>query len=192
MNEATSIIKKKLRNQVRANILALTESERKELDLMMKAHFTKLFDDLLISSNTAHPIVLTYMPLPDEPDISNLLQGYPDVAQALPISLSDGTLSLCLCDSGISSGMFGIIEPDKTSTVIDCEAIDFAIIPGRAFGKKGERLGRGKGYYDRFLASSHCITFGLCYDEQVFDIIPMDSHDCNVNYVITPTTTYTC
>ena len=59
------------------------------------------------------------------------------------------------------------------------------IIPGLSFGKKGERLGRGKGFYDRFLKKFSGLKVGVCFNEQIFDDIPMDSSDQYVDYVVT-------
>lgn len=66
------------------------------------------------------------------------------------------------------------------------------ILPGRAFDLKGNRLGRGGGYYDRALAplahgKKSPILIGLGLDEQVFEEIPVEEHDKKVDYICTPT-----
>lgn len=63
--------------------------------------------------------------------------------------------------------------------------IDVAIIPGLAFDKNRYRLGRGKGWYDRFL-SEHPETFkiGVCYKEQLVDKLPTEEHDIKMDLVI--------
>lgn len=62
--------------------------------------------------------------------------------------------------------------------------IDLAIIPGIAFTKKGHRLGRGKGFYDRLLPKLNCPLLGLAFPFQIVDSIPSDEHDVMMNYVI--------
>jgi len=52
-----------------------------------------------------------------------------------------------------------------------------AIIPGVSFDKNGNRLGRGKGYYDRLLPQLHSYNVGICFDFQVSDEIPTESFD---------------
>ena len=80
-------------------------------------------------------------------------------------------------------GAFKIAEPTR-----DCEAkpedIDAVLVPGIAFDKSGNRMGFGAGYYDRFLHSYDGIKIGICYDFQLFDKIPKDSHDITMNYII--------
>jgi 5-formyltetrahydrofolate cyclo-ligase len=53
----------------------------------------------------------------------------------------------------------------------------------------GRRLGRGGGYYDRFLPRlrRQAVTVGVCFDEQVVDLVPTDPHDWRLQYVVTPT-----
>ena len=64
-------------------------------------------------------------------------------------------------------------------------------MPGVAFTKNGLRLGRGGGYYDKFLAAnSPPIILGVCFDEQVLDNLPSEEHDVRMTAVITPTQTY--
>ena len=63
--------------------------------------------------------------------------------------------------------------------------IDLIIVPGMAFDNSGHRLGRGKGFYDRFLAQHPDVyTIGLCFDFQYFDKIPSESFDKKVDEVI--------
>ena len=59
------------------------------------------------------------------------------------------------------------------------------VVPGLSFGKKGERLGRGKGFYDRYLEKFSGLKVGVCFNEQVFDGIPMGPGDQYVDYVVT-------
>jgi len=87
----------------------------------------------------------------------------------------------------LKPGAYGILEPVpeivKNHNVKDMELI---FVPGFAFDKSGHRLGRGKGYYDRFLSevSSNTKTYGLAFDIQVFDSIPHDENDVALERVI--------
>ena len=65
--------------------------------------------------------------------------------------------------------------------------IDVFIIPGRAFSSTGKRLGRGKWYYDRFLIQwqyKNSKKLGLCYNFQILDNIPTQSHDISMDSII--------
>ena len=69
----------------------------------------------------------------------------------------------------------------------DLDAIDVVIIPGVAFTRDGKRLGRGKGYYDRFLPKlSTAYRIGVCYDFQLSDTLPTESYDQKMDLVISP------
>ena len=85
----------------------------------------------------------------------------------------------------LQRGAFGIFEPTG-ELFTDYNTIDVAIIPGMAFDAKGHRLGRGKGYYDRFLAKLSPSTYkiGLCFSWQLVDYVPTDEHDIPMDEVI--------
>ena len=65
--------------------------------------------------------------------------------------------------------------------------IDLIVVPGVAFDKKNIRLGRGHGYYDRFLSGlpKRTKTIGLAFDFQVLEDLPQDPHDVPVSTIIT-------
>lgn len=86
----------------------------------------------------------------------------------------------------LKQGMYGIYEPD----IEKCEKAVFTekslcIVPGISFGKTGERLGYGKGYYDRFLSTFKGKTVGLSFEECLSECIPMEKHDRKIDYLIT-------
>ena len=85
-----------------------------------------------------------------------------------------------------------ILEPklffrQDESRKVCLEQIDVVLVPGLAFDYRGNRLGRGKGYYDRFLRRlpDEVLTIGLAFDEMVLDTIPCDANDFPVKKVVT-------
>ena len=80
-------------------------------------------------------------------------------------------------------GAFRIEEPDGDDTV-DINDIDLVIVPAVAYDRRGNRVGRGKGYYDRLLSRSKATTIGICYDFQLFDEFDTDEFDIPVDYVV--------
>ncbi len=64
--------------------------------------------------------------------------------------------------------------------------VDLAIIPGIAFDNKKNRMGRGKGYYDRFLAEMDIPAYGVCFDFQLLKKVPTQRTDIKMDKVITP------
>ncbi len=85
----------------------------------------------------------------------------------------------------ITIGAFGIEEPTG-EPINDISIIDMIIVPGIAFDRKRNRLGRGKGFYDRLLKNSNAKKIGVAYDIQIVNEIPAETHDCPVDAVITP------
>ncbi len=88
---------------------------------------------------------------------------------------------------GLKKGPFGIMEPDKMSSEpFSGEKLDVIIVPGVAFTAEGARLGRGKGFYDRFLKTlpSGVKKIALAYDCQIVDNMPTAAHDVPVDIVV--------
>ena len=83
-------------------------------------------------------------------------------------------------------GAFGIREPLATLPEVSKHDIDVALIPGLAFTESGYRLGRGGGFYDRFLAGFKGTRIAACYEEQVLPHVPYADHDEPVGLMITP------
>lgn len=82
-------------------------------------------------------------------------------------------------------GAFGIEEPADSETVPPAD-IDLMIVPGVAFTREGARLGRGRGYYDRYRARKGFRAFciGVCFAEQIVGHIPTEPHDKAVDEVV--------
>lgn len=69
---------------------------------------------------------------------------------------------------------------------------DVLLIPGLAFGKSGERLGRGGGWFDRYLKEFQGEKVGVCFEAQLCSDLIMEEHDCFMEKVITERHTYNC
>lgn len=78
---------------------------------------------------------------------------------------------------------FGIMEP-LGENFTDYKKIDLIIIPGVAFDRSMNRLGRGKGYYDRFLPKLRAPKLGICFDFQLLDKIPAEANDIKMDYIV--------
>lgn len=83
-------------------------------------------------------------------------------------------------------GAFGILEP-RGNEVVPPGAIDFALVPARGYDRAGNRLGRGGGYYDRYMAHPHfrAVRCGIAFAAQVLDAIPHGPHDLPVHILVT-------
>ena len=87
------------------------------------------------------------------------------------------------------TGAYGIREPEGGNPEKRIEEKGFMLVPGLAFDKKGNRLGYGGGFYDRYLAKhSGLQTAALGYHFQVIPEIPAETHDIKMDYIITDST----
>jgi len=82
---------------------------------------------------------------------------------------------------------FGIEEPLGENYA---DSIDLVIVPGLGFNPNGNRIGFGKGYYDRFLENKKTYKIGICFLSQLMLCIPMGSHDIKMDMVISDTGNY--
>jgi len=97
-------------------------------------------------------------------------------------------LGVCEIDSfdSLEKGGYNVLEPVNKEDEINPEGIDLVIVPGVAFDSKGNRIGYGKGYYDRFLKrlNPDCKKIGLAFDFQVVDEIMAEDFDVAVDEVV--------
>ena len=130
--------------------------------------------------------VLLYYALPDEVDTRDLLAALNDKTVLLPRVIDDENMEIRYYQGAedLQAGAFGIMEPCG-QRFTDYEKIDVAVIPGMAFDRQGNRLGRGRGYYDRFLSRvPYIYKIGLCFPFQLTDKVPAEDNDICMDVVI--------
>ena len=88
-------------------------------------------------------------------------------------------------DSAFESGYMGISEPKKYDLSLSVTEIDLSVIPCLTANGKGERLGHGAGFYDRFLSGVKTEKMCLCFGKILSDDIPTDGYDIKMDYVVT-------
>ena len=148
----------------------------------------------IISQLRHHPRILLartlliYSSLPDEVPTQELLDVFVNEGKTvlLPrvVNTTDMQLYRYTGAANMEQGAYGIMEPTG-EIFTNYPLIDIAIIPGMAFDRHGHRLGRGKGYYDRFLPLlTNAYKIGVCYPSRLFDEIPVDDHDIMMDEVI--------
>ena len=149
---------------------------------------------VIINRLRVHPRIvlartlLIYSSLPDEVPTQELLDELVNEGKTvlLPhvVSATDMQLRYYTGAVDLGKGAYGIMEPIGKSFT-NYQQIDVAIVPGMAFDKQGHRLGRGKGYYDRFLPLlPNTYKIGVCYPSRLLDEIPFDEHDIMMDEVI--------
>lgn len=97
-------------------------------------------------------------------------------------------------DEDLAPGNFSILEPkEDIREEFPLEDIDTVIVPGIAFDRRGNRVGYGKGYYDKLLSQmTDVMTIGLAYRFQLVERIPAEKHDVAVKKIITEKETIDC
>ena len=139
--------------------------------------------------------VMAYWPLADEVDVRQLIDRI--VAEGrvvlLPKVTGDTTMELRRYTSpaDLAEGAFRIMEP-VGEPFTDYDQIDAVLVPGMAFDAAGHRLGRGKGYYDRFLAAHFSpltphpspLLIGVCFPFQRVAEVPSEEHDVVMDEVV--------
>lgn len=109
---------------------------------------------------------------------------------ALPTILSKGEPFVPFfvnnLEEDLEDGPYGIRQPKYHETACARDDLDLVIVPGVAFDRRNNRLGRGQGYYDRFLRTlpSRIVTVGLAFDFQIVATLPHQPHDIPVQHVI--------
>lgn len=133
--------------------------------------------------------ILMYHSLPDELDTRRFLRKWKDSKKFFLPRVNGVNLELLPYDEQrLEIGSFHIEEP-RGDDVYPVEDIELIIVPGVAFDRKGHRLGRGKGFYDRLLQSARATKIGVGYQLQLVDELPSEPHDVAMDIVITEDTT---
>lgn len=174
--------KTELRQLIRQRKRQFTQQELGELSLAVVGRLSA--HKWMAQAQT----VMLYCSLPDEVDTHGLIDTLYGEGKTvvLPVVTGEGEMELRVYHGADSlrRGAFDILEP-VGECFTDYEGIDLAVIPGMAFDDSGHRLGRGKGYYDRFLVNlPHCYKIGMCFDFQRVEHVPCESTDIAVDEVI--------
>jgi 5-formyltetrahydrofolate cyclo-ligase len=133
-------------------------------------------------------VIAAFWPLPDEPDLQPL--GWtPERTVLLPrVRSEDMIFHRVTSPDQLTVGAFGVQEPDPAQCpAVDPGTADLIFVPGVAFTPEGDRLGRGRGFYDRLLSllPARVLRAGVCFRAQVLERLPLESHDRRVDVVLT-------
>lgn len=146
-------------------------------EVMMTLEITGVFAD---AKN-----ILIYNNLPDEVATMDFIEKWSkEKIFFLPV-VKGNDLVFRKYISGMSfqSSKLGIAEPIGDD-LVDYKKIDLVIVPGVAFDRTKNRMGRGRGYYDRFLKKISVPKIGICFDFQLLDEIPISDNDVKMDYIV--------
>lgn len=132
----------------------------------------------------AHNIMI-YWSMPDElPTHDFIIRWSKKKTMLLPVVKGEDMLIKPFSTKEeLKQGSLGIWEPDTQKEYLN--SIDLVIVPGVAFDRNKSRLGRGKGYYDRYFINKRIVKIGVCFDFQLLESIPIDSFDIKMDKVVT-------
>lgn len=129
--------------------------------------------------------VMLYSSLPDEVRTTAFIEKWRNRKRViLPTVVGDDIVPVELTpDTTFAVGDFNILEPQNKPYT---GSYDLMVIPGMAFDPAGNRLGRGKGYYDRFLSQHKEVEkIGICFDFQLVEHVPTEPNDIPMDAVLT-------
>jgi 5-formyltetrahydrofolate cyclo-ligase len=187
MNPQSVALKNDLRARLRARLTGIPAARRQRDSARVRALLARQ------AVWREAKAVLFYAPLPDEIDLTALLEEAlaEGKAAALPRFLAEtGAYAACQIENfarDCAPGKFGVREPAARCPIFPLNRLDLALVPGVGFDAAGHRLGRGRGYYDRLLAQAAGTRCGVAFDEQMTPEIPAEPHDIILNCIITPT-----
>ncbi|MHC4912131.1 MAG: 5-formyltetrahydrofolate cyclo-ligase [Planctomycetota bacterium] len=178
--------KAQLRNELQKRLLQMSDEQRS-----YKSHMAcqNLISTPQFQSASA---VMMYLSLPHEVDTSEAILhawqlgkvvGVPKISwqqrHMIAVEISSLETGFSTSASGLRNPIKGIPMPSKE--------IDLVVTPALAFDRKGNRLGRGGSYYDRFFAKDELKAprCGFAFAEQIVDSVPMAETDVPVNFLVT-------
>ena len=166
---------------------------RKNIKALKRQHSSEELDaqsELIMRKLEQHPDfikaqkIMLYSSLPDEVQTQAFIEKWRLQKRIiLPTVVGDDIIPVELAaNTGFAGGDFNILEPQNETYTGD---FDLIVVPGVAFDLKGNRLGRGKGYYDRFLCQHQKVKkIGICFDFQLVDNVPVEENDIPMDEII--------
>ena len=173
-------MKNYIRKKIRVSLGLMSEEE--------KANQSAYICDCIIKHKEikAQKMVALFLSLPDEPYTDTMLSQLSKLCKVVvPKVCGDVMQFYPYLPESMSKGVYGIYEPE-TGLPVSVADIDVVVVPGVAFTRNGARLGRGKGYYDKYMSQPgfKAYKIGICYNCQVVDELPFEEHDVLINEVI--------
>lgn len=171
--------KNELRRSIKNRKTLLTEADRLRAAERVFAILESTAEFMLADH------ILMYHSLPDELSTREFITKWSGRKHFYLPRVNGVNLEILPYDSSrLALGSFHIEEPTGND-VTSADRIELIITPGVAYDRRGGRLGRGRGYYDRLLAESRAVKMGVCYDFQLVDEVPTEPHDVRMDAIVT-------
>lgn len=169
-----------LRREMKTRAAEVTEKQKNaaESDVMAAVEALPRF--------AAAQTLALYAALPDEIPTRGMIDRWSRSKRVVLPVVDGGRMSFREYSGRLATGAFGIAEPDGRE--VEPAEIDLMIVPGAAFDRAGRRLGRGGGFYDRYLSSPRAAAIykiGVCLPCRLVGEVPAEAHDTPMDIVIT-------
>lgn len=168
-----------IRKEMKAAKARISDSDKREAARRCFAHVASM-PEFQEARN-----ILVYHALPDEISTDEFLREWDGRKRLFLPRVAGEQLDILAYDAArLSTGAFHIQEPIG-DICFDVREMNLIIVPGVAFDCSGNRLGRGRGFYDRLLQEATCPKIGVGYSCQLVDHLPTEAHDIKMDAVIT-------
>lgn len=169
---------------------------RKEKDKDFIKHNSDIITDKLLNLDCIKNAknIMLYLDFNNEVSTDSLIKKLLNLGKIVssPITLKEERKlipsQITDLKNGIQYGAYNIREPKpECSPAINIKDLDVIIVPAVAYDKNCYRLGYGGGFYDRFLENlrKDAVTIGIAFDLQIFDEVPKEPHDAQLDYIVT-------
>jgi len=163
-------------------------SKRKQMHISKVRENSDIILESFIDLNLDYKTVMCYLDFSNEVITKEFVSYFKINGYILTVPVCDDNNMFAAKFNDLDEfkvSKLGVLEPENPE-LIDSNLIDLCIIPGVAFDKQGNRVGYGKGYYDKFLRNKKTIKVAICHDFQLIDdIIQSDDNDVKMDYIIT-------
>ena len=173
--------KKSLRKKIKTILLKMASEEKKHKDKQIHNQIRKMPKFL------ESKIIFAYVSMSMEVDTKKIIQFALKNRKKVfvpRVNLKKKKMDIIQINSlkELRKGTYNILEP--CGRKCGRNKFDIILIPGLGFDKKNNRLGRGGGYFDKFLRNAKGLKIGLCYKEQLFKHVPITQHDIKMDVII--------
>ena len=167
----------------------LAQKNRKALTAFEVSEKSNAIVDKLVPLLEEKKFIGIYMPLENEVDVTSLLFLYPSLA--IPRVRNNEEMDFFVIHSPmeVEKGTFGVLEP-TTNLWVDPKDLEAIVVPLVAFDENKNRLGHGRGYYDRYLANTEALKIGVAYECQKMESIVCEETDISLDYIISEEKVY--
>lgn len=179
-----------LRSSLSSIMADLSAPERTDAGVMIREQILR--DDRYASAAT----ILAYAALPTELSLDPFISAALAIGKQICIPRIDwatksmAPVAITNLHDDLETGRYDIRVPKPGCATVEPAQLDVILLPGLAFDRARNRLGRGAGFYDRFISALHAAghrptLIGVCHYAQIVDSVPTEPHDHRVDRVIT-------